>query len=129
MARISKLIYINLFTLALFAVFLFLLKKSSLVPGFCLGYMTGFLNFVLLHVSIRDVFDANGTSSSDIFKKTFLYIIRFFLKMLFLALLLILFVKFLNINWFGLLIGLIASTFVYMMNILRKDLWQFSRKQ
>lgn len=122
-----KILNINLIILFIAVVIFFVLKKSGFAAAFTAGYLIGFLNLFLSQMSIKNLFVQ--PAGNDVIKKTFSYMLRFFVKMTLLAVVLIVFLKYLKLDWLGILIGLISSTFVYLVLISKRNICQSSQKQ
>jgi hypothetical protein len=122
-----KVLYINSIVFLVIFILFFIFKKTGVAAGFSAGYLVGFLNLFLSQMSLASMF--SQPAGGDVIKKTFSYIMRFFVKMTLLAVVLIVFLKYLKLDWLGMLIGLLSSTFVYLVLVSRNNRCQSSQKQ
>lgn len=122
-----KVFYINSSVFLIFFLSFAIFNKTGFAFAFGAGYLIGFFNIFLSQLSLTNLFAQ--PQGGDTAKKTLFYIFKFFIKMLLLAIALIVCLKYLKLGWLGMLIGLISSTFVYLMLLTRNNRCQSSQKQ
>lgn len=112
----ANLIRKNIVILLVFAVISVFLNKIELAVGVFLGMAMTNANFMFLQASISKMFSAQNGGLSKQLKS---YLFRFLAKIALLSLLIIIFMKYLKINWAGFLAGMMLSSFIYITEILR----------
>lgn len=121
MKNFAGVIQKNLAVVCLAAVVLVILKKFDLFIGIFLGIAVGLANFFVMQYLVKSTFNYSATVTDGKIpvKQILLYVLQSFLKLMLLAGLLFVFVKFLNVNWLGLLIGLSITMVIYTIESIR----------
>jgi len=116
MVDIRSILRRNLAILIVFVVAAVLMKRTEFIAGAVLGMSIATANFLLLQNAVRRMFSAAaGTVSGQIAS----YMWQFLLKIVLIAALLFVCVKFLSIDWKGFISGLALSSFIFITEILK----------
>ena len=111
----------TLVVMAASAVLSLFTRTSALLPGFLLGIILGTANFMFLQSSVSAIFKSAPAAGEKnrVFKSLAGYFVRTIIKFAVLAILVFIFVKYLGIEWLGLITGLLASIIIFISEVLR----------
>ncbi|OGS17596.1 MAG: hypothetical protein A2219_01145 [Elusimicrobia bacterium RIFOXYA2_FULL_50_26] len=115
MVDIYSILRRNAMVLVVFVVAAVLMKRAEFIAGTVLGMAVATANFMLLQNAVKRMFSA----AAPVSRLMASYMLHFVLKILLIAALLFVCVKFLSIDWKGFISGLVLSSFIFITEILK----------